>query len=286
MKTGLVMEGGGMRGLYTAGVIDVFMENGIDFDGAIGVSAGATFGCNIKSKQHGRVLRYNLKYCRDPRYNSVRSLIKTGDLFGAEFCYKTIPNELDIFDVDTYKNNPMEFYVVCTDVETGKPVYIKCDNGDEQDIEWIRASASLPLVARIVEIEGKKYLDGGIADSIPIEAFNEMGYRRNVVVLTQPAGYTKGKNPVVPLLKLTMRPYPNFIRCMANRHIMYNHQLEAVASAEQAGEAVVIRPSRSVKIKRTEKNPKMMQEMYDLGRKDALDKLAEIKEFLARAQAK
>lgn len=283
MKTGLIMEGGGMRGLYTAGVIDVFMENGVDFDGAIGVSAGATFGCNIKSKQPGRVLRYNLKYCKDPRYNSVRSLIKTGDLFGAEFCYKTIPNELDIFDAATYEQSPMEFYVVCTDIETGKPVYTRCDKGDEQDIEWIRASASLPLVARIVEIDGKKYLDGGIADSIPIEAFNRMGYHRNVAVLTQPAGYRKEKNPIVPLLKLTMHKYPNFIRCMAERHIMYNKQLDAVAAAEQAGEAMVIRPSHSVNIKRTERNPKMLREMYDLGRKDALDKLAEIKDFLAKA---
>ena len=284
MKTGLVMEGGGMRGLYTAGVIDVLMENNITFDAAIGVSAGATFGCNIKSKQIGRVLRYNLKYCRDPRYNSIRSLLKTGDLFGAEFCYKTLPNELDIFDVATYQSNPMDFYVTCTDVETGKPVYIKCNKGDEKDIEWIRASASLPLVSRIVEIDGRKYLDGGIADSIPVEAFEKMGYHHNLLILTQPAGYQKGKNPSVPLLKMTMRKYPNFIRCMAERHIMYNNQLKAVAEAEKAGRALVIRPSRQIKISRVEKNPENLQKMYDLGRKDATDNLEKIKEFLAKAE--
>lgn len=284
MKTGLVMEGGGMRGLYTAGVIDVLMENNITFDAAIGVSAGATFGCNIKSKQIGRVLRYNLKYCKDPRYNSIRSLLKTGDLFGAEFCYKTLPNELDIFDVATYQSNPMDFYVTCTDVETGKPVYIKCNKGDEKDIEWIRASASLPLVSRIVEIDGRKYLDGGIADSIPVEAFEKMGYHHNLLILTQPAGYQKGKNPSVPLLKMTMRKYPNFIRCMAERHIMYNNQLKAVAEAEKAGRALVIRPSRQIKISRVEKNPENLQKMYDLGRKDATDNLEKIKEFLAKAE--
>lgn len=284
MRTGLVMEGGGMRGLYTAGVIDVLMENNITFDAAIGVSAGATFGCNIKSKQIGRVLRYNLKYCKDPRYNSIRSLLRTGDLFGAEFCYKTLPNELDIFDVATYQSNPMDFYVTCTDVETGKPVYIKCNKGDEKDIEWIRASASLPLVSRIVEIDGHKYLDGGIADSIPIEAFEKMGYKHNLLILTQPAGYQKGKNPTVPLLKVTMRKYPNFIRAMAERHIMYNNQLKAVAEAEKAGRALAIRPSQQIKIGRADKNPQNLQKMYDLGRKDATDNLEKIKEFLAKAE--
>ena len=173
MKTGLVMEGGAMRGLFTAGVIDVMMENGISFDGAIGVSAGAAFGCNYKSGQPGRVLRYNLRFCKDPRFCSVRSLIKTGDMFGADFCYREIPYEHDLFDYKAYAESPMEFHVVCTDVDTGEAVYKKCDALDGEQMEWLRASASLPLAARIVEIDGKGYLDGGIADSVPLKYFEK-----------------------------------------------------------------------------------------------------------------
>ena len=191
MKKGLVMEGGGMRGLFTAGVIDVFMENGIEFDGAAGVSAGAAFGCNIKSRQPGRVLRYNMAYCKDSRFCSMRSLLKTGDMFGAEFCYHTLPYELDLFDTEVYDTNPMEFHVVCTDVETGLPVYKNCMKADHIAMEWFRASASMPLVSRVVEVDGYKMLDGGIADSIPIAYFKSIGYDRNVVILTQPKEYRK-----------------------------------------------------------------------------------------------
>ena len=193
MKRGLVLEGGGMRGMFTAGVIDVMMEQCIEYDGAVGVSAGAVFGCNYKSRQIGRAIRYNLRFCKDPRYCSVRSLVKTGDLFGTDFCYRQIPNELDPFDVETYRNNPMEFYVVTTDVLTGQPLYHLCPNGDEIDLTWFRASASMPLASNIVEAEGRWMLDGGIVDAIPLK-FAEGKYDRNVVVLTQPTDYIKKKN--------------------------------------------------------------------------------------------
>ncbi|MGI5824610.1 MAG: patatin-like phospholipase family protein [Bacillota bacterium] len=284
MKTGMVLEGGGMRGLYTAGVLDVFMENNIKVDGVIGVSAGATFGCNYKSRQIGRALRYNLKYCKDPRYNSLRSLLKTGDLFGAEFCYQTIPNRLDIFDTEAYQKNPVNFYVTCTDVETGQPVYQLCNNGGAEDIEWMRASASLPIAARIVEIDGGKYLDGGISDSIPLEALNNLGYKHNIVILTQPQDYRKQKNSLLPLIKLKMKKYPAIIECMANRHLRYNRELDLVAEYEQAGHTLVIRPSRKLSAGRTEKDPKKLQETYDLGRRDAQERLSAVKEFLAKQQ--
>lgn len=171
MKTGMVLEGGAMRGLYTAGVLDVLMENGIYTDGAVGVSAGAAFGCNYKSRQIGRSLRYNCKYCRDPRYISLLSLIRTGDLYNAQFCYYEIPEKLDPFDTAAFAASPMEFYVVATDVTTGKPAYHLCRDGGRDDIEWMRASASMPLVSRVVEIGGGLYLDGGISDSIPLEWF-------------------------------------------------------------------------------------------------------------------
>ena len=188
MKTGLVLEGGAMRGLYTAGVLDILMENGITVDGAVGVSAGAVFGCNYKSGQIGRVLRYNLAYCRDPRYMGLRSLIRTGDLYGEQFCYHDIPDRLDPFDREAFRKNPMAFYVVCTDVHTGEAVYYRLSDGGDRDIQWMRASASMPLVSRTVQVDGYELLDGGIADSIPIAWFRSQGYTRNLVILTQPAG--------------------------------------------------------------------------------------------------
>ena len=191
MKTGLVLEGGAMRGMFTAGVLDAMMNNNITVDGTIGVSAGATFGCNFKSKQIGRTIRYNMKYSKDPRYVGIRSLIKTGDLYGADFCYREIPEKLDVFDTKTYQENPMAFYVVATDVNTGKPVYHLCPTGEADDIEWYRASASMPLVSRIVKINGLELLDGGISDSIPIKKFREMGYEKNILILTQHDGYRK-----------------------------------------------------------------------------------------------
>ena len=167
-KTGLVMEGGAMRGMFTAGVLDVLLENGIEFDGAIGVSAGATFGCNFKSKQIGRAIRYNKRFCKDWRYCSLRSLITTGDLYGAKFCYDTLPNQLDIFDTETYRANPLKFYCVASDCETGKPVYKELETCDAKDLTWMRASASMPLASKVVEVDGYKLLDGGMTDSIPL----------------------------------------------------------------------------------------------------------------------
>ena len=216
----------------------------ITVDGAIGVSAGAAFGCNLKSKQIGRTIRYNTKYCRDPRYVGLRSLIKTGDIYGADFCYNQIPNRLDIFDVETYQKNPMDFYVVTTDVETGKPIYHLCPNGDATDIKWFRASASMPMVSNIVEIDGFKMLDGGISDSIPIHKFMEMGYEKNVVILTQHDGYRKKKNSMLPLIRLKLgKKYPNLVHDLEVRHIMYNKTLDDLKELERKGLVYIIRPS-------------------------------------------
>ena len=201
MKTGLILEGGAMRGMFSAGVMDVMMENGIRFDGIIGVSAGAAFGVNYKSGQIGRAIRYNAKYCRDKRYCGVGSLLKTGNLFNTEFCYGEVPLKLDAFDFDTYEKDPTAFYVTCTDIESGKPVYHEYTGRNDHGFDWIRASASLPLVSQIVEIDGVKLLDGGIADSIPVAYFESIGYTKNVVILTQPQGYRKEKNRVLPLLR-------------------------------------------------------------------------------------
>ena len=281
-KTGLVMEGGAMRGMFTAGVLDVMMENGIDFDGAMGVSAGAVFGCNFKSKQIGRSIRYNLRFCDDPRYCSLESLMKTGDLYGVQFCYDEIPNKLDPFDVKTYRENPMPFYAVCTNIETGKAIHKRLDNGDAKDMEYFRASASMPVVSRIVEVDGYKLLDGGITDSIPLLSMERRGYPRNVVILTQPLGFVKKKSGMLPLLRVTMRDYPYTIKAMEVRHIRYNRQAAYVRQQELAGDAFVIRPPHSLDISRTEHDPAELRRVYDIGRAEMESRLTEMKAFLAK----
>ena len=279
-RKGLVLEGGAMRGMFTCGVIDVFMENGISFDGAAGISAGATFGCNYKSRQIGRAIRYNKKYSKDWRYCSLRSLIKTGDLYGAEFCYHTMPEVLDPFDTETFKNDPMEFYIGATDVVTGEVRFHKCTDGGPEDIEWMRASASMPVVSNIVSVDGYKMLDGGIVCSVPYEYMEEQGYNRNVIVLTRAKGYRKKKSPIVPLVKLVLRKYPEMGRAMAVRHIVYNNQMDEIERKEARGEVFVIRPPEDPGIGRTEKDPDELERVYQMGRSEAVRRLDEMREFL------
>ncbi|MCD7908143.1 MAG: patatin family protein [Clostridium sp.] len=279
-KTGLVLEGGAMRGIYVAGVLDVLLEHNVHVDGVIGVSAGAIHGCSFVSGQHGRSIRYNLKYCRDPQYMSFRSLLRTGDLCGTDFCYHQLPETLDPFDNDSFEASETKFYVTCTDVETGAPVYKLCETLRGDQIDWVRASASMPLAAHIVELEGRNLLDGGVADSIPAAAFRKLGYKRCVVVTTRPLGYRKKPNRMAPLLRRAYRGYPKFVEAMARRHLMYNRQLDELQRMEQAGEILVIRPSRAIPIRRTEHNPERIKQMYDLGRKDGESALEQVMEFL------
>lgn len=280
MKKGLILEGGAMRGMFTAGVIDVMMENGIEFDGAIGVSAGAAFGCNYKSQQIGRAIRYNMRFCNDPRYCGLRTLLKTGDLYSKDFCYKEVPLKHDIFDFETFRNNPMEFYVVCTDVETGKPVYKKCDNFDNNNFEWIRASASMPIVSNIVEIDGTKLLDGGVADSIPIRYFESIGYDKNVVILTQPRGYKKNKSRLMPAINLILRKYPKLVEALKNRHIDYNNSTDYIFQKEKNGELMVICPKEKIPVGKVEHDPNKLKIAYEMGRETAIEMIGDIKEYL------
>lgn len=270
MKTGLVMEGGALRGMFTAGVIDVLMENGITFDGAVGVSAGATFGCNIKSKQIGRPFRYNTNYIRDKRYRSISSWIKTGDLFNVDFCYNELPFKLDLWDDKTFTDNPMEFYVVATDMETGKAVYHKCYDGLKDDIKWIQASASMPLASRPVVIDGQKYLDGGTADSIPLKFMQDKGFDQILVVETQPADYVKQKQQYMWLIRRVYRNYPKFIEAIENRYIMYNDEKAYVHEQEKSGNVLVIRPEAPLNISPLTKDPAELKRVYEIGRRAAL----------------
>ena len=282
MKKGLVLEGGAMRGLFTAGIIDVMMEHGIEPDGLIGVSAGAAFGCNYKSRQPGRALRYNKRFAKDKRYCSWQSWWKTGDLYNAEFGYHVIPTQYDLFDDQAYEENPMAFYVVCTDVETGKAVYKRLEKSTPLTYDWIRASASMPLASKVVELEGMKVLDGGVADSIPLEYFERIGYERNVVILTQPDGYIKDHNKLMPLMRIALRKYPKMIEAMDKRHLMYNKELVYVYQAETAGRALVIRPEKPLPIGHVSHNPEKMQRVYDIGREAGEKHIDAICRFFAK----
>ena len=280
MKSGLVLEGGAMRGLFTAGVIDVWMTAGITFDGLVGVSAGACFGCNYKSRQPGRVIRYNKRLAKDPRYCSWRSLLKTGDLFNVDFCYREIPFELDPFDVAAYEANPMEFHLSVTDCATGKPVYRRLDRADAEAFRWIQASASMPLVSRPVAIGGHEYLDGGLSDGIPLAYFERMGFDRNVIVTTRPHGYRKFASWKVALTKVFLRRYPAVYRALATRHEWYNRTLEYIDRRVADGAALLVCPEAPLPIARVCHDPEAMQRVYDLGKAAGERSAASVKEFL------
>ncbi len=280
MKKGLVLEGGAMRGLYTCGIIDVMMEHNVWPDGLIGVSAGAAFGCNMKSRQPGRAIRYNMRFARDARYSGLRSLITTGNYFNAEFAYHTVPRDYDVFDVEVFEDNPMAFTVVCTDVETGKAVYKTLDTCNRDCYDWIRASASMPLASRVVELEGHKLLDGGVSDSIPLEQMERMGYERNVVVLTQPTDFVKEPTPMMPVMRLALRKYPNMVQALADRHLMYNRQLDYVRRAEAEGRCLVIRPEKKIPIGHISHDADQMRLVYEMGRTQGEASIDAIRAFL------
>lgn len=278
MKTGLVLEGGAMRGMYTAGVLDVFMEHGVHFDGIIGVSAGAVFGVNYLSGQRGRVIRYNCRFNTDKNYMGVGCLLKTGNYFNTEYAYYRVPRELDFFDDETYMSSGVPFYAVVTNVETGEPEYMRVESVLGQ-METLRASASMPFASKPVEINGKKYLDGGVTDSIPFEKFAEMGYEKQVVVLTRDMSYRK-KPMNGALISLFYRKYPEFRRRLKNRHIVYNESVHKLAELEKAGRAFVIRPSAPIEISRTEREPEKLKQVYALGRADAERELERLGKYL------
>jgi len=279
MKKGLVLEGGAMRGLFTAGIIDVMMEAGVEPDGLIGVSAGAAFGCNYKSRQPGRAIRYNTRFAKDARYSGLKSLLTTGDYFNAQFGYHIVPYQYDLFDVAAFEQNPMEFMVVCTDVLTGQAVYHKMDRVDYDELEWLRASASMPLASKVVEVAGHKLLDGGVADSIPLAYFESIGYERNVVILTQPEGYVKHRTKLMPLMRIGLRRYPEMIQAMDRRYLMYNHELEFVRQAEREGRCLVIRPDEKLPIGHISHDPEEMKRVYQIGREMGDRYIERIKAF-------
>lgn len=281
MKTGLVLEGGGKRGIYAAGVLDVLLENNIWADGLIGTSAGAVNGCSYVSNQYERNLRYNIRFAKEKKYMSIYSLITTGNVVGTDFAYNILPNKLEVFDYDAFEKSPVAYYVTCSNVETGKAEYIQCKSLRGKNMDYLRASASLPYVSQIVEIDGKKYLDGGICDSIPLKAFQDMGYEKNLVILTRPRGYIKKPENNL-LANLYYRKYPAFVTALRNRYAVYNRTLKYIEQQEKQGNILVLRPSESIRVGRMEQDPERLKQMYELGKNDAGQMLDAIASFLSK----
>lgn len=277
-KTALILEGGAMRGLYSAGVLDVFMKNNINADVVYGVSAGALFGLNFKSRQIGRALRYNLKYAKEKNYMGLYSLITTGDIMNRDFCFKKLVYELDKLDFETYKNNPVDFYAVVTNMQTGNPEYIKIDDA-QKDMEYFRASGSMPFVSKPVEINGNLYLDGAISDAVPFKKVLETNCKKIIVVLTRPFGYRKNFS-YLPY-RLFYRKFPNLIETANNYYKEYNETMDLIEKYESENKIIVLRPSKLVKVKRIEKDTNKLQRMYDLGIADCTNKLERIKEYIS-----
>lgn len=276
---GLILEGGGMRGIFTAGVLDFFLDKDLMFSDVYGVSAGSCHACSYLSRQRHRSFAVSVDYLDDKRYCSLDSLRKTGDLFGADMLYRLIPDELYPFDYDTFNQFQGNFYAVLTDIESGRAVYQPIKDL-HRDIIYVRASSSLPLVSRIVEIDGHKYLDGGLADSIPVIHSVRTGQKKNVVILTQPVEYRKTPNKMLGLIRKKYKDYPALVHAAAVRHHKYNKTLDYILSEEKAGRLFVIRPEGPVNIGRVEKNREKLQALYMRGYNTASRHYDELMTFL------
>ena len=279
MRVGLVLEGGAMRGMFTAGVLDVFMENNIKVTDIVGVSAGTLFGINYVSKQPKRALRYNLRYINDNRYMSIKSLMRTGNLINKDFTYYKLPFQLDVFDNKTFKQSDINFFATVTNIETGEAEFIKIEDAFKQ-METLRATSALPFISEIIEINGKKYLDGGIANSIPVDYFEKQNYDKIIVILTRPIDYRKKKSTGVQF-KVAYGKYSKLIEKLENRYQDYNDTVERIVELEKQGKVLVIRPDEEITIKRLEKDTDKLQHVYDLGIKNGKESIERVKNYLA-----
>lgn len=269
-QAGLVLEGGGMKGVYTAGVLDLFLDKGLEFSSVYGVSAGACNMCSYISKQRGRALDVNIDYLDSKRYCSVESMLLSGDLFNVNTCYNLIPNYLNPIDKETFAQYKGKAYCVVTNLRTGRPEYLRMRDA-VKDIDKVRASSSLPLVSRTVTIGGKPYLDGGLSDSIPIQKSIRDGNRKNIIVMTKEIGYRR--KPIdsgqLALIKLRYAKYPKVAEIMAQRHIVYNECLDYIERLEKSGEVFVIRPQHPNDVRRIERDKARMKALYDQGYQEA-----------------
>ncbi len=278
-QTGHVLEGGGMKGVYSSGVLDFFLDKGLEFSSCYGVSAGACSLCSFLSKQRGRAYHTNVDYLEDKNYCSLYSLLKTGDLFGADMCYYQIPEKLNPYDYETFEKYQGKFYSVVTNIETGCPEYIPIKDM-HTDIEAIRASASLPLVSRNVKIGDKLYLDGGISDAIPLRKSMEDGNRKNVVVMTKEVGYRRQPSSGVSLIRMRYRKYPKVYELMKDRHNAYNNTLDFLNEEVEKGTVFLIQPKEKSDVGRIEKDRDKLKALYEEGYKEASECYEELLKFL------
>jgi len=280
MKIGLVLEGGAMRGLFTAGVLDIFLDNNVEVTDVVGVSAGTLFGVNYVSKQRGRALRYNLKYINDKRYMNVKSWLKTGNLINKDFTYYKLPFQLDVFDNKTFKESPINFFATVTNIETGEAEFVKIKDAYKQ-METLRATSALPFISEIIEVGDKKYLDGGISNSIPVDFFEKQDFDKVIVILTRPITYRKEKTTGIQY-KLFYKKYPKLVEKLENRYKEYNDTVDKIVELEKEGKLFVIRPSENITIKRLEKDIEKLQKVYDLGLKDGNNIIEDLKQYLEK----
>ena len=278
-QAGLVLEGGGMKGIYTAGVLDFFLDKGIEFSSCYGVSAGACHLCSFLSKQRGRAYDISVDYLDDPNYCSVSSLLRTGDLFGVKMCYDDIPNRLNPYDYKAFDSYRGRAFAVVTNIVTGQPEYLRLRDM-HKDIAAVRASASLPLVSRKVEIGGKLYLDGGLSDSVPILRSILDGNRKNVVVLTKEVGYRREPSKHLELIRIRYAKYAKIYELMKNRHVAYNGMLDYLAAQEENGQAFVIRPQKKSGVGRVEKDKEKLRLLYEEGYREAGENYGRLMAYL------
>lgn len=280
-KVGMVLEGGSLRGIFTTGVLDTMLEHNIPIDGIVAVSAGALFGINYFSNQKGRAIRYNRKYLGDKRYISAHSLLTTGNLVNKEFTFYKLTKELDPFDNETFMKNKKDFYVTATNIETGSPEYLKITNVYEQ-LEEFRASSALPFASEIIEINGKKYLDGGISDSIPLDKCIELGYDKIIIILTQPKEFRKPPldKAKLKMINLKYHKYPNLLKAMEQRYIKYNQTLDKIIDLENKKEIFVIRPSKKIDLDIKNPDKIKIDEVYNMGINDCNKIIGELKDYL------
>lgn len=278
-QAGLVLEGGGMKGVYTAGVLDFFLDKGIEFSSVYGVSAGACHMCSYLSKQRGRAFAVNVDYLDSSDYCSMKSLLTTGDLFNVDMCYHRIPEQLNPYDYGAFERYEGRAYSVATNIETGMPEYFRIRDM-KADIDKIRASASLPLVSRNVMIQGKPYLDGGISDAIPLQKSIIDGNMRNVVIMTKEEGYVREPFKELGLIRLKYGKYPKVYELMKDRHIRYNRLLRYIEDQQKNDRAFVIRPKHKSSVSRVEKDKEKLKNLYLEGYEDARECFEELQNYL------
>jgi predicted patatin/cPLA2 family phospholipase len=274
--TGLVLEGGGMRGVYTAGVLESFLENGVTFPYVIGVSAGACNAASYLSQQKGRNKRVNLEFISDPRYLSWQNYLKNKELFGMEFIFHEIPSKLIPFDFNAFYQNKAEFVIGTTDCLTGEPVYFNKSDYGQEILTLLKASSSLPFVSQEIIFKDRYLLDGGISDSIPIKKAKRDGFGKNVVVLTRNEGYMKKPSRFSFIVKKRYPHYPGLQKALINRYIMYNDTINELMEEEKKGNVIIIRPSNPIKVGRLERNKNRLEELYELGYEDGLASMKSI----------